>query len=1481
MIMVVALLVLLALIGTAHLASTRIDRSSSVQNTTNVQVDLLLESAIKMVKSAVVDDLASPVSDGRQPPNTPAGPSAVMDFRPLSPLVVKPINPANLVLPNIVPTDSIYQHITSTYKPRPPGSNAALANNNPTNEIDKLDWWLADRTPFPILDPTNPTGLPIYVWGQISDPFTTNIYANNSSSYVHRALFEDPTVDQLSTQNFPYTYEDLTKSYDPFSTNLSVGTYRWPVSFSHEYYMEPSGVNVSVNGTTRTYPCFYFRDPATNQRALENGRQIVRVAADTDGDGIADAGLIRMPVPPVNGVTYYMAVRVIDNAAAINAAIAWQKPSDQAGGLSQADSIEATGGRYFPTNISLSEVVYNTTARPEVDNFHYFYRSGDPNFTSIYNSQTAPNHADLNIPVADNGQNNQDFRFLSFHDALWMQLGRRLDNPGYIPNHNFKYHRAPISDMISLIRFFVLAPGAQYNSNPAIASGNGSILEQYMPFTLLARPVQLGNTIRRTPYAPTDANYNTYSWGPQNFDFFASGGNTDYSSRPLLVTSNAVSNAISPAYTNLKLPANDTGTPIAGVTNSDWNGDNIANDPITREMLPYFPVYKGLWNTSTQYYYGDIVSDNNGITYISCQRNQSQPQSGNDPTLPDTQYWEYQPFTRTPLKASLNTATFRELYRAYWSVLCDTGPGSQSDNNPDNPWGTTATIAPTSTNGYNPYSHTQWSTTPNLYRQFRTPVRTTQAPPYSSAAPYLEPQQVMLLRAALAAVNTIQLRSTTNDPNVLNDVVSRRIILPQANDPTKPQYEATVYGLRPQPFITEVYAHTDTATRATPGDMTTPFNPKGYVAVELYNPYNQDISLDGWKLGIIDRRRGTGTPGQLKLRQPTLFTFTAADRITANSHMVLENYNGGSGANSAALFRPAEVGNNVQNPKYIPNLHYVMEDVGGTEKGGELVLLRPRRTAAASSLTSQKPFDTYDENNDYDLIPVDQFDFTGLKLDSLADVDSVNGPTLTATKWHYVRRNGDGNRWNCVYPGRYDASKNPDEMRAEMEFATWTAPLQPQNSSGSAGEGAWQSSSGQPPTVIALGNDDPNATFASNFTPIQIFNLDFGGYNKITQTSNNAFPFGGFARVGDVMQVPFMGAYRLRQLNPLDPNGATLLNPPDVFVELNSLSMDCMYADDADSASSMPLPDDLLENIGRFCPIVAPATGVAINAGATPHYDFAKKVFDYLTVIAPHDDYFPNVNGDPTQDPNKNRTWAYRTESGGSYVNISPTATGAASPPLVVQNSRRALNVAAPEDDIGVEGLININTANWKVLAAVPWLDDGSTPTGQLTPSQKLALAIVIYRDFDDGTNQMPPRPGGPFRSLFDLYKVPGGTYTVPGYGQVMLDGFQQAQTNLISAAGNNPKQQDGDVAGRLNADDGVTGATGDFEHQFLLLNRVSNLLTTRSDSFTAYVVVQGWRNAGTPSAELVVQRRMAMFMDRTAVTKDRKELKTMLVPMD
>ncbi len=62
--------------------------------------------------------------------------------------------------------------------------------------------------------------------------------------------------------------------------------------------------------------------------------------------------------------------------------------------------------------------------------------------------------------------------------------------------------------------------------------------------------------------------------------------------------------------------------------------------------------------------------------------------------------------------------------------------------------------------------------------------------------------------------------------------------------------------------------------------------------------------------------------------------------------------------------------------------------------------------------------------------------------------------------------------------------------------------------------------------------------------------------------------------------------------------------------------------------------------------------------------------------------------------------------------------------------------------------------------------------------------------------------------------------------------------------------------------------------------------MTTRSDTFTVYIEVQGWQNVGLTSggksiASPVITRRYAFIVDRTGVNADptTRYLKTVVVP--
>src|SRR5687767_9128804 len=148
MIMVVALLVLMALMGTAYIATARIDRGSANQNANNVQVDMLVESVLNMAKSAVAGDLYG--HDSSSPPK--------YVFRPTEPISGWNMAPGA----NDLPDSFYYFHLTSTGvtpTPTPTGSSVPPGI--------RYDWWLTDRTPT-VTDYGSPSSPGPYIWQRIS-----------------------------------------------------------------------------------------------------------------------------------------------------------------------------------------------------------------------------------------------------------------------------------------------------------------------------------------------------------------------------------------------------------------------------------------------------------------------------------------------------------------------------------------------------------------------------------------------------------------------------------------------------------------------------------------------------------------------------------------------------------------------------------------------------------------------------------------------------------------------------------------------------------------------------------------------------------------------------------------------------------------------------------------------------------------------------------------------------------------------------------------------------------------------------------------------------------------------------------------------------------------------------------------------------------------------------------------------------------------
>ncbi len=141
------------------------------------------------------------------------------------------------------------------------------------------------------------------------------------------------------------------------------------------------------------------------------------------------------------------------------------------------------------------------------------------------------------------------------------------------------------------------------------------------------------------------------------------------------------------------------------------------------------------------------------------------------------------------------------------------------------------------------------------------------------------------------------------------------------------------------------------------------------------------------------------------------------------------------------------------------------------------------------------------------------------------------------------------------------------------------------------------------------------------------------------------------------------------------------------------------------------------------------------------------------------------------------------------------------------------------EYETRIKGRINVNTAPWFVIAQLPWM------------SPAIAQAIVAYRDTEGG-----------FESAGELMQVPAMGYYAydPLYSSLDLDRFPD-----------------------LTPDD---GAVSDFEERDVIFSRISNLVTVRSDVFTAYILVR----IGVDGP----QRRVIAILDRSQVSSPSDRVK-------
>jgi hypothetical protein len=570
-----------------------------------------------------------------------------------------------------------------------------------------------------------------------------------------------------------------------------------------------------------------------------------------------------------------------------------------------------------------------------------------------------------------------------------------------------------------------------------------------------------------------------------------------------------------------------------------------------------------------------------------------------------------------------------------------------------------------------------------------TAAITNPTTPFSGTTPRLMTDHTMRLRAALAAVNAIDMRDSDDD--VTGKELNLGVTLNRGNDPINELEtgiswatdrhviaRVKVFGHERQPFVTEVYAENDNLTNG-PAPANAP-NPNGYVAIELYNPYPVAINIRNCKLATIDR-----TPGDIHVRNLTvtdpvlvpaqaphladaksnMATTTDQWTIPANGFLVLENYDGGGPATPnplpaqpPALYRPLAVAPtgltlpqvglvpapavasaHPKNYTYVPNLHTVMDK--------EVVLLRPLSADYPTNLTifgqanqaalryTERPGATQ-VSLAVDMAPLDSYDFTGLANPDAAVLAVSKTPFLPtrADAWHYSRAwqasslANETEAWRFVYPGRYDGHQtllNPAIRMPRQQGTQVAAPAgaalpgwDPSNQQ----KNPWELGSPNPPSTPL----DPPITLVdlpvtavqgrSTYYPyeyaIQLTNTagllaGAAGPNPVVAATGNVFPFGAFARNGDILQIPYIGSYSIKLTAVAMPPQEVLRNVTTVatqvpdggqadaayhnVLELNSISMDSVFAEDGDPFNHFgvvtPATDRTTwppEQVGRFTP---------------------------------------------------------------------------------------------------------------------------------------------------------------------------------------------------------------------------------------------------------------------------------------------------------
>ena len=206
-----------------------------------------------------------------------------------------------------------------------------------------------------------------------------------------------------------------------------------------------------------------------------------------------------------------------------------------------------------------------------------------------------------------------------------------------------------------------------------------------------------------------------------------------------------------------------------------------------------------------------------------------------------------------------------------------------------------------------------------------------------------------------------------------------------------------------------------------------------------------------------------------------------------------------------------------------------------------------------------------------------------------------------------------------------------------------------------------------------------------------------------------------------------------------------------------------------------------------------------------------------------------------------------------------------------------------------IKGRININTAPWSVLAQLPWVSKRKGTDNQ--SDNQLAKAIVNYRDetgayaggrygvISGKTITESYTPSNSFLGITYSYIYPvintlwqgdidarGKGFSSIGELTHVIAGTAVDSINYYALDG---KDQVGFPDLSYNRFSKTDGSPDDFEERNLIFSRISDLVTVRSDVFTAYVLVRPGEDGP--------QRRIITILDRSEVKTANDKVKVLV----